>query len=145
MKKMPLLCATTVILCTAANAAGVKDKKRWKEAVSQVDTVRVEAEKSCGISLGFSFDKESFGSDLAKLDDVGMDGYCGDAFTAMADLCGDDDYREAMAPVKSLSCAYDESLEKPNVSLADGTLGFTFNWDTANHEQTVEDFLEDNL
>ena len=145
MKLVPLLCAVSLVICTAANAAGVKDKKRWKEAIKQVDTVKVEAEKSCGISLDFSFDQESFGPDLEKLDDVGMDGYCGDAFTAMSDLCGDDDYREAMTSVKSLSCAYDESLEKPKVSLADGALGFTFNWDTANHERVVEEFLENNL
>lgn len=143
--------SNTIILATllsigfslSANAAGLKDKKRFEAATVQVETVKKEAEEMCGTKFDFSFDKESFTP--SDLDDKGMNGYCGDVFAGMKDLCADDDYKKAMATVKSVSCSFDKSLEKPSTKMADGKVTFSFNWDTANHRRLAKEFLENNL
>lgn len=147
MKLTPLLFAATFGVALMANAGGVKDKKRWDQATIEVNSVKVEAESACGVTFEFSFDRLTFeeGTDLSQLDTQGMNGYCGDAFAAMADLCEDDDYRAAMASISSVSCAFDKNATEPDANVEEGHLRFTFNWNTANHRRTVREYLENSL
>lgn len=147
MKPTPIIIVFSLCFSLIASAAGVKEKKRWDQATIEVESVKVEAEKTCQVSFEFSFDKETFisGTELSELDNHGMNGYCGDAFAAIGDLCEDTDYREAMENVKSVSCAFDKEIDKPDANFEEGHLRFTFNWNTANHRQTVKEFLEESL
>lgn len=145
MNSNKLLLATLlgISFSLSANAAGLKDKKRFEAAKVQVESVKAEAEEVCGTKFDFSFNKESFTA--SDLDDKGMNGYCGDVFAGMKDLCEDADYKQAMATVKTVSCSFDKSLKKPSVTMTNGKVDFSFNWDTANHRKVAREFIENNL
>ena len=141
--KLILAALLSISFSLSANAAGLKDKKRFEAATVQVESVKIEAEEICGTKFDFSFDQGTFTP--SDLDDKGMNGYCGDVFAGMKDLCADADYKQAMASVKSVSCSFDKSLKKPSVKMADGKVNFSFNWDTANHRRVAKEFLENSL
>jgi len=108
-----------ICVSLSVSAASVKDKKVWKQAVAEVDEVKTDAEGMCALEFGFGFDRDSFlaNTTLDELGSRNMGGYCGDAFDAMEDLCDDEDYKEAMASIKSVSCVFNPGLDAPAPSM----------------------------
>lgn len=136
-------CMIHVVLITNAIGDGIKDIKRWGIATQAVNSVRLEAEKSCDLNFDFSFDQDTFitGTELSELEHRNMDAYCGNTFAAVYELCQDADYGEAIANIESVSCAFDNSISTADANLEEGHLRFTFNWNTSNHRNTVKEYL----
>jgi len=143
-KTLLLTALLSISFSTSTNAAGLKDKKRFEAATVEVESVKKDAEQVCGTTFDFSFDKESFTP--SDLDDKGMNGYCGDVFAGIKDLCEiDADYKEAVKSIKTVSCSFDKNLKKPKLTMKDGTVIFSFNWDTANHRRVAKEIIENSL
>lgn len=140
-------CIFNVILIINNIGDGMTELRRWNQATKEVESVKVEAEKTCEKIFDFSFDIESFVSqtDLSELDNKGMDSFCGDAFAAMSDVCAYSDYYKSIANVKSVSCVFDKQISLAKTTLEDGHLRFAFNWDTTSHRKTVSDYLKQSL
>jgi len=149
MLNVSILCICFFNLYLIANAIGngMRELKLWDNAIRQVESVKIEAERNCATGFDFSFDSESFllHTELSELNNKAMNEYCGGTFAAISDLCVDADYYGRITSVKSVSCAFDNSIAKPSTTLEAGHLQFAFNWGTSNHRNLVKDYLKKNL
>ena len=78
--------------------------------------------------------------------------YCGLIANGMRLLCegGDLEKKAVKDHVKKISCHYNKTINTENfrtkgLKLSGGTIDAGFNWDTANMDSTVRDFLKDSL
>lgn len=147
MKQFGLI-AVLMFSATLAQAQGVKAKKAWAEAEGEVNKELATMNTKCGGSAKADIDKKSFGNDE---DMINTAGWCQNTLRALADLCGDADYKEAVKGIKTVSCKYDSSLKGGDPAygnkfeLKDGRFAHTYNKDSANMWDKARAFLKDNL
>jgi len=149
MLNISILCVCFFNLYLIANAIGdgMKELKQWDTAINQVESVKILAERNCATDFDFTFDSESFllQTELSELNNNAMNKFCGDTFAAINDLCMDADYHKIKTSIKSVSCAFDNSIGTARATLEAGHLYFSFNWDTSNHRKTVKEYLKKSL
>ncbi len=69
--------------------------------------------------------------------------FCGEALSAVADLCSKPDAKEAVvASIKSIEC---KASTPRSITLKDGVLSFGIEWTAPNNLDAVREFLLDNL
>jgi len=138
------ICLLNLYLIANAIGNGMRELKLWDNAIKQVESVKIEAERNCATGFEFSFDSESFllQTELSELNNNAMNEYCGGTFAAINDLCVDADYYKIMKSVKSVSCSFDNTIAAPSTKLEAGHLQFAFNWGTSNHRKSVKNYLE---
>ncbi len=134
MKKITLVLCS-LVFASSAFAQSVMMKKAWSEAEGTVKSYTDKVKTDCGATPKFAFDTKSFGT---SLDQIQTASWCHEVVSAVAALCSDADYKEAVKGIKAINCKYDPSIKKDSpdygVSLVvkDGVVNFGFHKDSAN-------------
>jgi len=148
MKSTVLIAISALALTTSAFAQGVKIKKAWEEAEKTVNEALADTNKKCGGSLKVSIDKASYGN---TEDMINTASWCENPVKALGSLCDDNDYKEAVKGVKTVSCKYDASLKGGSpeygnkLELKNGVFTHAYNKDSANLWDRARTFAKDNL
>jgi hypothetical protein len=98
----------------------------------------------CGKPITGTFDWSGFQvEDLAR---HSAHGYCGSAFSALRQICGDALGKQAVAAkVNGVTCRFGGPGQRAMSLSPDGMLTFSIDWGSANDSDFATDWLKDNL
>jgi hypothetical protein len=135
-----------VLNCTAMPAIAQEslgEKKKWRE---QEELLAKEAEQvttACEKAVPGSFVKASFKDQLETNNSIY--GYCAEAYSALRTICADPDGKAAVKEkINTFECAFGGAGNRA-LSLKDGTLQMTIDWDAANYGDFINEWLLKNL
>jgi len=135
--------AATAAMAVAASAGAQSLKARQFQAKEDEYLARSieDTSKRCESQISAKIDWAAI-----KQDEPGSSspsGYCGEALNAIGSLCGQAMAKEAVQKgVKTLVC----TMGGPRaISLKDGTLTYTMEYDSANNEDYIKAFLKEHL
>jgi hypothetical protein len=150
MKKILVAAALTLVSATAF-AESVKEKKAWDKIAEESKEASAKIKEKCGVDMTISVDKKSWNTvELAE----GPARWCIDgAESAIAGLCGDADYKAAVAKqLKTVTCIHDGSLKTDSaanygnkLTMAGTAVEWRYNKDSANMSEKMRDFLKEKL
>ena len=148
---MKLVLAALVCVFAAAPvsafAQSVKIKKAINGANEEFKASMTSLKEKCGTDIKVSADK----SFEANEETARTASWCKDSAWAVASLCEDADYKEAISKqVKSIVCKFDKSVKKDQHygnkhELKGGVLTHSYNNDTANVSDETREFLKGKL
>jgi hypothetical protein len=135
-----------VLNCAAIPAfaqESLGEKKKWRE---QEELLTKEAEQvttSCEKEIPGSFVKPSFKGQLETNNSIY--GFCAEAYSALRNICADPDGKAAVKEkISKFECAFG-GAGKRTMSLKDGTLQMSIDWEAANYGDFINDWLLKNL
>lgn len=146
-----LLVCGGLMVGSTASAQAVKLKKAWASAKESATEGQAEIKKACGVDITVGFNEASF-KNLEEIE--GPARWCGGSVASgVAYMCADADYKaELVKRVKKVTCTYDSALKtesKDNygnkLELKGTELIHTYNKDSANVSEKVQDFLKNAL
>lgn len=152
MKKSVVGAVVVTLLSATAFAQSVKEKKAWDKIDEEGKEASKYVKEKCGVDVTFVADKKSWNTiELAE----GPARWCAsEGQSALATLCGDADYKAAVAKsVKKVNCVNDEKL--PHTGSADnygnkgsvkgGVVEWRYNKDSSNLGDFLTKLLKDSL
>lgn len=149
--KAALVLAALVLGSVTAQAQGVKVKKALEAAKTEVSSYSTQLKEKCGHDVKATVDEKSFGTDLEQLNTAS---WGKDTMWAIASLCEDADYKDAISKqVKNVVFKYDPSLKGDGSAtkygnkfeLKGGTLTHSYNKGSANIGDQSREFLKASL
>jgi len=146
---VPGLLVGGVLLATAgAEAQGSADADKWHHQNQYISGAIKDANKDCAIDpkkpITLEWDKASFAKKGGG--DNSPSGYCGTVFTSIEGVCsGPEDWKKPVQDqVKKVVCRYG-GKGAFGLTLANGTLTYTMDWDESGIDRKVTDFVEQHL
>lgn len=135
--------AAIAAMGVAAGAAAQSLKARQFQAKEDEYLARsvADASKRCEAKIAAKIDWTAIAQD--EPGSSSPSGYCGEVLNAIGSLCGQAMAKEAVQKgVKTLIC----TMGGPRaISLKEGTLTYTMEYDAANNEDYIKDFLKEHL
>lgn len=136
-----LAAAVLLAVVGTAGAQSLKMRQFQTDQETHLAAALASANQRCQSQMAAKIDWTTFTQDEAG--SASPSGYCDDALTALASLCGDQLAKEAIQKaVKNLMCTKGAPRA---VSLKDGTLTYTIEYGSANNEDFVKEFLRNHL
>lgn len=136
-----LVLTCTTIPSTAQESLG--EKKMWREQEEYLTKEAEQVTSACEKTVTGSFVKPSFKGQLETGNSVY--GFCAEAYSALRNICADPDGKAAVKEkISKFECAFG-GPGKRAMSLKDGTLQMTIDWDAANYGDFINDWLLKNL
>lgn len=134
------LALAAFVVPSLAEAQSLGEKKKRKEQEEYLQKEVEYTQQQCGAKFPVSFDWAKF-----VLDDMqtySAYGYCDSVLGALETVCGDADGKEAVQQkVKKVVCKFG-GKDKRAINLGkDGTLEWTIDWDAANNEDYIKEYL----
>jgi hypothetical protein len=119
------------------------EKKKWRE---QEELLAKEAEQvttACEKEVPGSFVKTSFKDQLETNNSIY--GFCAEAYNGLRNICADPDGKAAVkAKISKFECTFG-GTGKRAMSLKEGKLQMTIDWEAANYGDFINDWLLKNL
>jgi len=136
------LAATAAIaLSTTAGAQSLKARQFQAQQEEYLARSVADAGKRCDAQIAAKIDWSTITQDEPGSNSPS--GFCGEALDAIGSLCGQTLAKEAVQKgVKTLVCTMGGARA---ITLKDGTLTYTMNYDAANNEDYNKDFLKEHL
>ncbi|MCC6138925.1 MAG: hypothetical protein IT287_09845 [Bdellovibrionaceae bacterium] len=106
---MKMILMTMMVLLTTVSYAGVAEKKAVKEGDAKIAEYTAQVKQKCGVDIKV----DSKHVDAGKLKEEGRDeanmisvagSICGEVMYALAQICGDEDYKIEIAKIKNVKC-----------------------------------------
>jgi hypothetical protein len=137
---------TLGFLPALASAQSLEEKKYRKEQEGYLKEKSSDPmNEKCGTKIDVSIDWSKFKLDEIKSKNVSTYGYCETAANVIWHLCDDADAKpEVVKKVKKIVCKYG-GPGKRGMTLKGGTLEWIIDWDAANADDYVKEFLMKNL
>ncbi|MGE5200914.1 MAG: hypothetical protein ACM3O6_02505 [Acidobacteriota bacterium] len=144
MKSLGFFALAAIAAMAAAASAGAQSLKARQFQAQQDEYLAHSVDdtsKRCEATIAAKIDWPAI-----KQDEPGSSspsGFCGEALNAIGSLCGQAMAKEAVQKgVKTLVC----TMGGPRaISLKDGALTYTMDYDAANNEDFIKDFLKEHL
>ena len=141
----------TLILSTTAAAQSIDDQRLIKKNQDAFDAAIKLVNEKCGTKLTASYALRSERPNATRPAGGGY-GFCGEVLEGISWACKDDIGRQAVAKkVKDVRCTFAEGSSKkmsqatgsyrPELSVTRGTLSAAYDWNTANVNVEVRDWL----
>ncbi len=137
-----------VFLATSAQAESLEEKEKWdRQSHFMIDPIE-DANRMCGLDKknGFThaWDKASFAGQDPEAHS--WNGFCGAVFDRMNVMCRDTPSSKPIITtnIKKVVCRYG-GKGKFGLSLANGTLTYTMDWDESHADDKIEAFLKKSL
>lgn len=134
------------LLPALASAQSLEEKKYRKEQEAYLKSESTDSmNEKCGTKIEVTIDWSKFKLDEIKSKNVSTYGYCQPSVNTVRSLCDDADAKpEVVKKVKKIVCKYG-GPGKRALTLKGGTLEWTIDWDAANNDDYVKEFLMKNL
>jgi hypothetical protein len=116
-----------------------KQQAEWTEALKESVS---DVNEKCGTKIEISIDAASFEGKVEG--SYSVPGYCEAPFTALRDICDTKEGIEAAKKLRKFECRYG-GKDKRSLSVKDGTLTWTVDWESANDSYYAKDELEKQL
>lgn len=144
MKSLGFFALAAIAAIAAAASAGAQSLKARQFQASQDEYLTrsvADVSKRCEAQIGAKIDWTAITQD--EPGSHSPSGFCGSALDAIGSLCGEAMAKAAVQKgVKILVC----TMGGPRaISLKDGTLTYTMDYDAANNEDFIKDFLKEHL
>ena len=143
MKIKYLFIASTccVALTVAANAQSLRDKQEFATQEGYMKSSIEHVTKNCGQEIPLKWDWSSF--KVADFKEYGPASFCGEALSAVAELCSKPDGKEAvLKSIKSIEC---KASTPRSITLKDGVLSYGIEWTAPNNLDAIRAYLLDAL
>ncbi len=146
-----LLGAMGSALLLAGVNAGAEEKVSLKEKkyrAEQLESFKEDVDATntaCGTSLTADIQFAGFSKAEPEHNAHSVSGFCAAPLTALRTLCADATAKEAIQKdIKKLDCSFG-GAGKRAISLKGGTLVYVVDWEAANSDDYVKDFIEKSL
>jgi hypothetical protein len=137
---------TLILNCAAMPAfaqESLGEKKKWRE---QEEFLAKEAEQvttACEKAVPGSFVKPSFKDQLETNNSIY--GFCAEAYSGLRNICADPDGKAAVKEkISKFECSFG-GTGKRALSLKDGTLQMSIDWEASNYGDFINEWLLKNL
>jgi hypothetical protein len=135
-----------VVICStwaAMAQESLGEKQKWREQEEYLAAAAAPVKAACGKDITASFDKPSFKDQMETKNS--FYGFCGEAFTGLSNICATPDGKAAVAAkISKIECTFG-GKDKRALSLKDGTLQMSIDWDAANYQDFLKAWLLKNL
>jgi hypothetical protein len=119
------------------------EKQKWREQEALLAKESEQAKSACGKEIPGSFDKPSFKDQLET--NNSLYGFCAEAYSGLRNICADPDGKAAVtAKISKLECTFG-GKGKRALSLSNGTLQMSIDWDAPNYGDFMKAWLLKNL
>ena len=125
-----------ITLAKTASAENLAEKRKHKEQMEYLQKEIDYTNEKCGVKITGSIDWT--GSVLEDFDKYSGYGYCEEALSALESVCEDQDGKDAVKEkVKTFVCKFG----KREVTLKEGTLTWSAEWESSNNADFVKEYL----
>jgi len=136
-----LLVVASIALAGAAGAQSLKARQFQAQQDEYLARSVADASKRCDAPIAAKIEWSTITQD--ELGSASPSGFCGEALDAIGSLCGETLAKAAVQKsVKTLICTKGGPRA---ISLKDGTLTYTMDYDAANNGDFIKDFLKEHL
>jgi hypothetical protein len=119
------------------------EKKIWREQEGYLAQEAESVATACEKPIPGSFDKPSFKGQLEG--SYSIYGFCAEAYSALRTICADPDGKIAVKEkINKLECTFG-GAGKRALSLKEGTLQMTIDWEASNYGEFLNDWFLKNL
>jgi hypothetical protein len=131
----------TVMPAFAQESLG--EKKMWREQEEYLAKEAEQVTTACEKAVPGSFVKPSFKGQMETNNSIY--GFCAEAYSALRNVCADPDGKAAVKEkISKFECSFG-GTGKRALSLKDGTLQMSIDWEAANYGDFINEWLLKNL
>ncbi len=141
VRSMGVVALLLTVGTTAVYAQSLKMKQREEVQDQELIKDAKDTNESCGIDIPIKFDWKNAPADLINANSP--EGYCDSMLHSVRRVCEDPNGKSAVKEkVKSITCGFGPDR---SMSLKDGALNYTINFNSSNDSDFAYEFLQNNL